>query len=431
MNLIILSNHLKKNYIMKYIAVFILFFCCLSCSKKIPTTQTNTSELDEKEAQIKNQTWYAHLDLEAEKLPFIINMTYTDDLEIKSLSIINGNEKIKIQEIEQNETELRFKLPLFDNEFIGTFDGLSLKGDWYNYAKSNNYKLPLQASLQNPNQNIEKPVADFTGKWNVTFSADKDDAYPAIAEFSQKGNDITGTFLTETGDYRFLSGWVDGNQLKLAAFDGAHAFLFTANYGNETLNGQFYSGNHWKEPWEAIKDETTMLRNAYELTYLEEGYDKIEFAFPNLKGDTIIFPNPSYQNKVVIVQILGSWCPNCMDESRLYADLYKKYAEDNLEIIGLTFERPDDFEKIQAILKRYIEQMGIGYEILWAGKASKKLAAEKLPMLNHVMSFPTSIFIDKKGTVRKIHTGFSGPATEYYRTYVEELNTFLQQLLNE
>lgn len=394
-------------------------------------TEVNTKKIVEKADKIKNQIWYAHLDLGEEKLPFIINMTYSANHQINTFSIINGSEKIDIQEIEQDQTQLRFKLPLFDNEFIGIFDGFNLKGDWYNYAKSNQYKLPLQATPQNPYENLDKAAADFSGQWKVIFSKDTDDAYPAIAELTQKGNEITGTFLTETGDYRFLSGHVNGNQLHLAAFDGAHAFLFTALFENDKLSGQFYSGNHWKETWEAVKDQEASLRNAEELTYLKEGYDGIEFSFPNMKSDTISFPNENYEDKVVIVQILGSWCPNCMDESRLYADLYKKYNSKDLEIIGLAFERPDEFEKIQAILNRYKNQMGIGYEVLWAGKASKKIAAQKLPMLNHVMSFPTSIFIDKKGNVRKIHTGFSGPATKQYTTYVKELNAFLQTLLNE
>jgi len=415
---------------MRYITLLTIILCGLSCSKKIKTVERKAIK-SVVTTNLENQVWYAHLDLGDEKLPFIMKIKSSKDQQIEALQIINGDEKINIEEIEQNGESLSFKLPLFDNEFTGTFDGNTIEGNWFNYAKSNSYALPLSATKQNPNENLKKAAADFSGQWKVTFSKDTDNAYPAIAELSQKGNEITGTFLTETGDYRFLSGYVNGNQLNLAAFDGAHAFLFTALYEDDMLSGQFYSGNHWQETWEAIRDKEATLRNADELTYLNEGFDRIEFAFPNVEGDTIAFPSENYQDKVVIVQILGSWCPNCMDESRLYADLYKTHSEKGLEIIGLAFERPDDFEKIQTILNRYKKQMGIGYNILWAGKASKKVAAEKLPMLNHVMSFPTSIFIDKKGMVRKIHTGFAGPATKQYDAYVEELNTFLQTLLSE
>ena len=66
------------------------------------------------------------------------------------------------------------------------------------------------------------------------------------------------------------------------------------------------------------------------------------------------------------------------------------------------------------------------------GSEDKKLAHEKLPMLNHIISFPTTLFIDKNGVVRKIHTGFNGPATgQKYTTFKNEFETFVSQLLEE
>ncbi len=83
-------------------------------------------------------------------------------------------------------------------------------------------------------------------------------------------------------------------------------------------------------------------------------------------------------------------------------------------------------------LKRLKDHFDVPYEILLAGQASKTEAANKLPMLNHVLSFPTSIYIDRTGEVRRIHTGFAGPGTgEYYQEFVEETNKFVTQLLIE
>lgn len=378
-----------------------------------------------------NSTWFAVLDLGEAKLPFKLNIATDDKNTISAIKIKNGQETIDIKEFSQTNDSLKFKLPFFDNEFIGIYTTKEINGYWFNYAKSKDYKLPLRATKMNPYNNVNKPTFNVSGKWQATFSKETDDPYPAIAELTQNGNKLNGTFLTETGDYRFLSGYVDGNELVLSAFDGAHAFLFKAIYKNERLSGTFYSGKHWKEPWEAIKNEEAILRDAETLTYLKEGYEGVEFAFPNAKGDTVSLQDEHYKNKVVIVQVLGSWCPNCMDESRLYASMYNQYKDKGLEIIGLAFERPDEPEKVAAILNRYKNQMGINYEILWAGKASKKEAAEKLPMLNHVMSFPTSIFLDKNGIVKKIHTGFSGPATSTYKSYEAGLHSFLNSLLSE
>jgi hypothetical protein len=53
-------------------------------------------------------------------------------------------------------------------------------------------------------------------------------------------------------------------------------------------------------------------------------------------------------------------------------------------------------------------------------------------MLNKIISFPTTIIIDKKGIVRQIHTGFSGPGTgEYYNKFVEEFTRFMEKLEKE
>ena len=56
---------------------------------------------------------------------------------------------------------------------------------------------------------------------------------------------VTGTFLTETGDYRYLEGVVDGDSLKLSCFDGSHAFLFHAALDQDSFRGRFWSGTHW------------------------------------------------------------------------------------------------------------------------------------------------------------------------------------------
>ena len=67
-----------------------------------------------------------------------------------------------------------------------------------------------------------------------------------------------------------------------------------------------------------------------------------------------------------------------------------------------------------------------------AGSREKESAAKSLPALNHIMSFPTTIILDKQKKVRHIHTGFSGPGTGiYYEEFVDEFNRVIDQLLAE
>ncbi|WP_338039415.1 hypothetical protein [Maribacter litopenaei] len=123
------------------------------------------------------------------------------------------------------------------------------------------------------------------GVWETEFSPNTEDSYMGKGIFSQKNGIVSGTFRTTTGDYRFLEGVMDADSLKLSAFDGAHAFLFHAKVSDSTMKGTFYSGNHFKEPFVAVRNENYELPSADSLTFIKEGYDRFDFSFPNLDGD--------------------------------------------------------------------------------------------------------------------------------------------------
>ena len=139
------------------------------------------------------------------------------------------------------------------------------------------------------------------------------------------------------------------------------------------------------------------------------------------------------KNKVVIVQILGSWCPNCMDETAYLINYYKKYHPKGVEIVGLAYERTKDFETSKKSLLQLKNRFNIPYPLLITGYTpSNGDPAKSLPMMAKVVGFPTTIIIDKKGDVRKIHTGFSGPGTgSYYKDFTDEFEKLTDDLLAE
>jgi len=121
-----------------------------------------------------------------------------------------------------------------------------------------------------------------------------------------------------------------------------------------------------------------------------------------------------------------------MDETRFLVELYQMYHGKGLEIIGLDFEIKPGMEYFRSRVKRFKKDLNVPYPVLLAGPASKEKAAESLPMLNHILSYPTAIFIDRKGQIREIHTGFTGPGTgDYYIKYSEEVNQLVQNMLSE
>lgn len=366
-----------------------------------------------------------------EEIPFVFEVESD-----KKLNIYNAEETIVVDEIEYKNDSVYFNLPVFKDYLVAKIsDKKQLKG--YYVSPDRNRKVPFEAGLNKGNRfsTTQKPSVNVEGVWETVFSKDvEEDEYIAKGIFKQEGQKVTGTFRTTTGDYRYLEGVMDGDTMKLSTFDGAHAFYFTATVTDSTMNGYFYSGNHWKEPFEAKRNQDFELPSADELTYLKEGYDSLDFIFPNISDELVGLKDDRFKDKVVVVQIMGTWCPNCLDESKYYADFYKKNKDRGIEFIALAFEYAKDKETAFSRIDRLAYKIDIDYPILLAqyGTANKAKAQEKLPMLNHVLSYPTSIFIDKKGKVRKIHTGFNGPATgEKYIEFKKEFESFVNVLLAE
>ncbi|MBX2845240.1 MAG: TlpA family protein disulfide reductase [Saprospiraceae bacterium] len=348
----------------------------------------------------------------------------------------NAEEQIEVTDVRYEGDSVYIKMPVFGSEFKGQFTKDNIAGTWHNYNKKD-YAIPFVATKGNLAR-FELPedvnTHDFSGRYNVTFQDSEGVTTQAIGIFKQtEDHRVTGTFLTETGDYRYLEGNASGYRMNLSTFDGAHAFVFNAAANpNGALKGKFYSGTHWEETWRAVKDETTQLTSADELTALLPGYKTVEFEFPDAEGKPLAFPSAAYEDKVVILQIIGTWCPNCMDETRYYTKLYDAYKDQGLEIIALDFEPTPTLDYFQPRAERFKRDLGVDYPVVLAGPSDKKEAAKSLPMLNHILSYPTSIFIAKDGSVRKIHTGFSGPGTgQAYTDFVTKTDKLVQSLLAE
>jgi len=417
---------------------YTLLFCVLlmlSCTEEKETIHSrndlkSTKDIEGVNFLISQGQWLGQLKISENKaIPF--NFEVIQD----SVFITNSDERIGAL-IKKEGDSLVIKMPVFDSEFHFTLSDYALSGFWHNYAKKD-YKIPFSAEMKTTglddrfNISHDEKYTLFDGEWETIFSKGKEGEYKAIGVFNQDGQSIVGTFITQTGDYRFLQGNIANDSIFLSCFDGSHAFLFQGTLVDGTINGMFYSGSHWSEPWVATKNELFTLANPYSLTN-QVKEEKLEFTFPNLERVNVSYPNEAYKNKVVIIQVLGSWCPNCMDETKFLTELHKSYQPEGLEIIGLAFEIPKNLNDKITRVKDLKSHFDSKYEFLIAGNASKKEAEKALPALSEISSFPTTIFIDKKGAIRKIHTGFYGPGTgAYYTEYVSEVKALVEELLNE
>jgi len=411
-----------KNYFPFLIAI--IFFNC-SCNS------SNQESVSLKKSSSLAGLWLGKLEIKPGKyLPF--NFEITKD----SIFFVNGQEKISGLIVKSTDSTFKIKMPIFNSEFNFILKDDNLEGEWINQAKGPGYIIPFCATRSsNINHRFSSSnsllSSSISGKWEVDFAYKTQEKYKAIGVFKQEKNNLTGTFITETGDYRYLQGNSIKDSIFLSCFDGSHAFLFEAKLENEALNGVFYSGKHYQNSWKAHRNSSFSLSDPDSITKINPEFP-VSFSFPDLDSNIVSFPSSLFNNKVLIVQIIGSWCPNCLDETAFFNALHKKYNSSGLEVISLTYEQSHVFsEKVKSV-KRLKNHFKADFPFLIAGNAGKKDVEYSLPFLKNVASFPTTLYIDRNGVVRKIHSGFYGPGTgEFYSTFSAETSELIEQLLQE
>lgn len=382
--------------------------------------------------------WQGQLELQdGEILYFNFELSYTNT-DSMYIELINGEERIPVRDISFGRTQglddtVHIEFPVFDTYIDAIFKENVMEGHWFvNYRE--NYAVPFVAyhgvANRFSSQNIS-PVIELNGSWDAQFEIETEHPYPAYGEFIQEGNRVLGNFITETGDYRYLEGEIQGDKLKLSCFDGSHAFLFSADVSSGgNLIGKFYSGKHYKTNWTAIRSDSSRLASPYELSKALSDSDPVNIQLPNTEGNLISLDDPKYTGKPMIISIMGTWCPNCLDESKFLLGYLDSHPEKSVEIVSIAYERYRDKEKAMAALKRYKEKLNIPYEILYGGYYDKAEVSSSNGLVDKLIAYPTMVFLDSSHRIRKVYTGFYGPATSKHEEFKKEFDTMIGQIID-
>ena len=385
----------------------------------------------------ENSAWFGYLLREdGKQIRFHFDLRTENHKPV--MYIINAAEKLRVDKIRYTADSVFIEMPVFESYFRARrVSAQKWEGSWTNAGSTQWIVMPFiaeqQAVVAQPA--LAAPRTDVTGKWQVTLTRPNGTTRPAIGEWQQKGNQLTGTFLAPSGDYRYLTGVVNGDSLLLSTFDGSHAFLFTAGIKNENeiTGGMFYSGATGVEPWVAVRNKDASLPDAAAV-YLKEGQERLNFRFRDLDKKWVSINDARFKNKVVVVQIMGSWCPNCMDETAFLSDYYRKNKQRGVEIIGLAYEYSTDFERASNSIRKFKDRFQVRYPLLNTGVAvSDSLRTEKtLSQITPIKAFPTTIFIGRDGKVAKIKAGFAGPgAGMYHEQLKKEFEATVEKLLKQ
>ena len=362
-------------------------------------------------------------------VPFILEISKFKNK--TRIAVVNGKERISLQMTKEGDSVVG-RFPELDAYLKFKFNdqGTELRGYWLNLNKKVQTKIPLNAWLDKTIMELATGTSNIHGKWSATFSPNSENPDITVGVFEQKKGLVNGTFLTETGDYRFLYGTVGDGIFSMSTFNGSWAFLFEGRIVNDSIYGKFYSGSNYQTDWIAVKSSGAALTDPSKLTYVDKEKDFNFSAVKTLKGK-MFDAKKSTKNKVVIYQIMGTWCPNCIDEIQYFKELYQKYHSQGLEIVALSYEVGTNEKSQIKRLKAFKKRLAVPYEVVLAGTSSKEVASAQFPMLNGIMSFPTAVVVDRSGKIVYVHTGFNGPATgDAYVKYVNEMNILIERLVD-
>ncbi len=358
-------------------------------------------------------------------IPFIVQFSIVKDQ--YSGILYNGAEEIPL-DVTLSNAGVSIPIQSFELSLELTYpkDGI-MYGHLVRHNKNPNPRTPIMAIFgKSPRfpEMTEAPTVDLNGKWSITLTHDTNKQEQGVLILKQDKNKIFGSILTPTGDYRYMEGIVWGNKFRAASFDGVYNYLFAGEMTQGKIKAEIL--NSYKTHVEGIRDEKAALPNAYEQTKVSS----LNFEFPDLLGKKISLSDNKFKNKPMVIQIFGSWCPNCLDETNFLVNWYSQHSKRNIEILALAFERSLDNKRARVQLLKTQKKYKIPYTILLAGSTSEDKPMDKLPEIKNFISFPTLIFLNKKHEVYKVHAGFSGPSTgEFYIKWIEEFNSIINELV--
>lgn len=384
---------------------FISFFTLISCQQ------------DTKLEGMYDMT----LSIQGKEVPFFLKFKGNNKVDL-----INGAELIPL-EYELNENIITIPILNFDASINLKIDGRKLFGSWKRPTKIPPYDEPIFGMKTNASGSLSK--VDLPKKWKMIFT-DGEKKSEAILLFTDKDGGSYASVLTPTGDYRFLNPTRDGDKLLLRGFDGIFSFYFEGTLKGETYTGKMFSGKNWNQDFSAEVNESFELPDPTEATKFQGKIENLELSRLDGSKDKLI--SSADEGKVKVIQIFGSWCPNCIDETRFIKEWRTMNSDKNVSFSMISFERSPNKKHAIKMIKKAKELHGIDYPIFIGGYSSDDKVEAILPGIENFISFPTTLFVDKKNKIRKIHAGFSGPATgKYYEKFILDFNSMIDKLLAE
>ncbi len=359
-------------------------------------------------------------------IPFIIDFKQIES--DYSGVLKNGKEEIPLPDILVQDGGIEIPLQAYEIslQLQPPKDG-KMTGFLVRHNKDPKVRIPVvatQGATKRFPGDRTKPTIDLNGRWAVSMVDDQNKKEAGVIVFEQTGPDLHGSILTPTGDYRYFEGYVSGAVFEAASFDGVYNYLLKGRVTKGKLAATILSS--YKTKIVGVKDNAATLPDAYKQTTVEA----LNFSYPDATGKLISLKDERFTNKPVVIQFFGSWCPNCIDETNFLSPWYAENKQRGVEIVALAFERSLSEADAWRQVRKTQQRLKITYPILLVGATADAKPKDKIPGIKNFISFPTTVFLNKKHEVVKVHAGFNGPSTgHFFETWKREFNETVNDLL--
>jgi thiol-disulfide isomerase/thioredoxin len=329
------------------------------------------------------------------------------------------------------------KLHLEFNYYTATLDAELKDG-----ALQGSYDRPERGAMRHyvfqARPHLDLPAAagapNIDGAWELAVKSGKgEQAWHYLVR--QKGAHIDSSILRVDGDTGTLSGdWKD-DHFTISHFSGARAAILTVTPQPDGSLKLSQDGIGGKSEYTALRPAVARAKglappdDPMAHTGVKDPSEPFHFKFKDLNGNIVSDTDAKFKGKVVVVNILGSWCPNCHDEAPFLAELYKKYRAKGVEVVALSFEEGDENVANPVQLRNFVKRYGIEYTVLVPG--NNQQANDRLPQMQNFNAWPTTFFLGKDGRVARVHAGFPSSASgEMFEHAKAEFTATVEDLLH-
>jgi thiol-disulfide isomerase/thioredoxin len=348
---------------------------------------------------------------------------------------LNGTEQTPIPEIHQSGDSLTFVFSEYGAAMRSVWKSGRLTGTFLRFRKDTVTNVFEASPVYGAEEGVKTkttPDVPLVGKYRVFLKNRDGIDSGSVATFWSRGDSVFGTFIASDGDLGLMGGKQIGNSVQLGRFTGWQGQMMTLNRSENRWSGTLYYRVPPPVPFTLEpRSSKTVEPSNLKKTSLKDPRKPFVFTGVTVMGDTITNLDKRFKGKVVIIDIMGTWCHNCMDASPVLQKLFAEYNKQGLEVVGLSLELTNDFNTARKNLLLYEERYGITFPVLFSGSLDNQNVEARLrAQLNNFSAYPTALFVDRSGMVRVIHEGFMGPGTgEEFQNEVNFYYETVQKLL--